>query len=422
MTAPPTSPSFAPTSVNLGSVLAPAELAAECDRLLDFGRAFPHPQGGAAWLDDDGRPDLGRPVFTFVTARMTHVYCLGHLLGRPGDADLAARGLSGLQGRLRDVENGGWLTSVDAAGAVADEKACYTHAFVVLAASSARVAGLPGADDLLEEALTVWETRFFDARHEMFVDAWDRRFDRLHPYRGVNSNMHAVEALLAATDATGDIGLRERALAIARRVALDFARPQHWRIPEHFDQDWRPQLEHNRDRPDDPFQPYGATVGHGLEWSRLLLHLEAAVGEGAPDWLLESSIGLFDRAAADGWAVDGTDGFVYTTDWEGRPVVRDRMHWVLAEGFAAASALYARTGERRYAEWAETWWAYAERHLLDRVRGSWHHQLDPDNRPIATVWPGKPDLYHAVQATLLPRLPLNLSLAAGLAAGPPARS
>ena len=127
----------------------------------------------------------------------------------------------------------------------------------------------------------------------------------------------------------------------------------------------------------------------------------------APDWLLESSIALFDRAAADGWAVDGADGFVYTTGWDGRPIVRDRMHWVVAEGFAAASALHTRTGERRYAERAETWWAYAERYLIDRERGSWHHQLDPDNRPIATVWPGKPDLYHAVQATLLPRLPLG---------------
>ena len=399
---------------------APDVLAAECDRLLDFGRAFPHPEGGAAWLDDDGRPDLGRPVFTWITARMTHVYCLGHLLGRPGDADLAAEGLSGLQGRLRDAEHGGWLTSIDDAGASPDEKACYTHAFVVLAASSARVAELPGAGDLLEEALTVWESRFFDPAYGMFVDAWDRGFARRDPYRGVNSNMHAVEALLAAADATGEVGLRERALAIARRVALDFAKPQHWRIPEHFDPHWQPQLEHNRDRPDDPFQPYGATVGHGLEWSRLLLHLEAALGDAAPDWLLESSIALFDRAAADGWAVDGADGFVYTTGWDGRPIVRDRMHWVVAEGFAAASALHTRTGERRYAERAETWWAYAERYLIDRERGSWHHQLDPDNRPIATVWPGKPDLYHAVQATLLPRLPLALSLAAALAAGPPA--
>ena len=52
-------------------------------------------------------------------------------------------------------------------------------------------------------------------------------------------------------------------------------------------------------------------------------------------------------------------------------------------------------------------------HTVDR--GSWHHELDPGNRPQASVWRGKPDLYHAVQATLLPRLPLSPSLASALA-------
>jgi sulfoquinovose isomerase len=253
----------------------------------------------------------------------------------------------------------------------------------------------------------------------MFVDAWDRSFTRLDPYRGLNANMHAVEALLAATDATGDEGPRERALGIARRVVHDFAEPQGWRLPEHYDSQWRPMLEHNAEKPADPFQPYGATVGHGLEWSRLLLHLEASLGDEAPDWLLPAAIALFDQAATDGWAVDGAEGFVYTTDWSGRPVVRDRMHWVVAEGFAAAAALRQRTGESRYAALADTWWAYAERYLIDRERGSWHHQLNAQNEVIGTVWPGKPDLYHAVQATLIPRLPLAPGLAAALAAGPP---
>jgi sulfoquinovose isomerase len=402
-----------------GSVVSADVLAAECDRLLDFGRAFGHPRGGAAWLDDEGRPDLTRPVFTWITARMTHVYCLGHLLGRSGDAELAGQGLSGLLGRLRDERSGGWFTSIDDNGDTPDEKAGYTHAFVVLAASSARIAALQGAEALLEEALDVWQERFFDREARIFVDAWDRGFTRLDPYRGMNANMHAVEALLAAADATGDEGLRERALGIARRMVHDFAEPQGWRIPEHFDPQWQPMLEHNADRPDDPFQPYGATVGHGLEWSRLLLHLEASLGEQAPDWLLPSAIALFDRAATDGWAVDGADGFVYTTDWNGRPVVRDRMHWVVAEGLAAAAALHQRTGESRYAKLAGTWWAYAEQHLIDRERGSWSHQLNPENEVIGTVWPGKPDLYHAVQATLVPRLPLAPGLAAALAAGPP---
>jgi sulfoquinovose isomerase len=391
-----------------------SRLIAECDRLLDFGRHFPHPLGGAAWLDATGQPDLSKPVYTWITARMLHVYVLGHLMGRRGDADLAAEALDGLTGRLRDKTNGGWVTSVDAAGESPDEKACYTHAFVVLAASSGAVAQLPGARDLLSEALDVWRERFFDDESGMFVDSWNRGFTELSGYRGVNANMHSVEALIAAADVTGDHAWRERALGVARRVALEFAEPCSWRIPEHFDPGWRPQLDHNRDRPDDQFQPYGATIGHGLEWSRLLLHLEASLAD-PPGWLLPAAVALFDRAVLDGWAVDGADGFVYTTDWDGRPLVHDRMHWVVAEGISAAAALQMRISDDRYADLAATWWAYAERYLFDLEHGSWHHQLDPSNHVIDTVWPGKPDLYHAVQATVIPRLPLAPSMATALA-------
>jgi sulfoquinovose isomerase len=394
--------------------ISPSALGAECNRLLDFGRHFPHPLGGAAWLDARGQPDLSKPVYTWITARMLHVYALGHLMGRAADADLAAQALDGLTGRLRDRTNGGWVTSVNDAGESPDEKACYTHAFVVLAASSGAVAGLPGARDLLTEALGVWVERFFDAEAGMFVDSWNRGFTQLNDYRGVNGNMHSVEALLAAADVTGDHLLRLRALGIARRVALEFAQPHSWRIPEHFTSSWEPMLEHSRDRPDDQFQPYGATVGHGLEWSRLLLHLEASLAD-PPEWLLPAAEALFDRAAVDGWSVDGADGFIYTTDWDGNPVVRDRLHWVVAEAIAAAAALRARTGDNRYSDLGATWWAYAERYLFDRTYGSWHHQLDASNQVIDSVWPGKPDLYHAVQATLIPRLPLAPSMATALA-------
>ena len=58
--------------------------------------------------------------------------------------------------------------------------------------------------------------------------------------------------------------------------------------------------------------------------------------------------------------------------------------------------------------------AFAERHLIDRERGGWRHELDPQNRPAARTWQGKPDVYHALQATLIPRLPLAPSLAASL--------
>jgi sulfoquinovose isomerase len=394
-------------------------LDAECGRLLRFGTQLPVPGGGAAWLRSDGTPDESAGTQTWITTRTLHVYSLGQLLGVPGANGVATAALAGLVGPLHDDPHGGWYSAVDSTGTPADGKSCYDHVFVVLAAASACFAGLDGAAALLAQSLETFDERFWDEAAGLCVDGWDTGWTQLDPYRGLNANMHAVEALLAASDATDDPQWRDRALRIATSV-VGWARAAGWRIPEHFDDAWVPQLEYNHERPDDRFKPYGATVGHALEWSRLLLQLEAAVsaaGSAAPEWLAPAAEALFDRAVSDGWAVDGADGFVYTTDWAGAPVVRDRLHWVLAEGIGAAAALHQRTGNARYAELYATWWDFAADHLIDRASGSWHHQLDPANQPTETVWRGKPDLYHAVQATLIPRLPLAPGLAKALAHG-----
>ncbi|MGH3347173.1 MAG: AGE family epimerase/isomerase [Nocardioides sp.] len=401
----------------LGSVGHAAWLEAEGDRLLDFSRAARHPAGGFAWLDDAGRPELDRPVELWITCRMTHVFSLGQLLGRPGCGALADHGLRSLEGRFRDPVHGGWYAAVDGDGPTGTEKSAYPHAFVVLAAASATCADRPGARALLDEALGVLLTRFWDDDHGMVVEEFDEAFARLDPYRGVNANMHTVEALLAASDATGDRALLDRTLRIVTRVVHDLGPRHAWRLPEHFDEAWTPLLDYNSDRPADPFRPYGATIGHGLEWARLALHLRAAIGPDAPDWLLDEAVSLFDAAVRDGWAVDGADGFVYTVDWEGRPVVRERMHWVAAEATATAAALHEATGDPAYEVWYATWWDHVAEVFLDRELGSWHHELDAANRPGAVVWKGKPDTYHAFQATLFPRLPLTPTLAAALRDG-----
>ncbi len=390
-----------------------AWLADQAGRQLDFGRGFPHPEGGAAWLDATGRADLSRPVFTWITARMAHVYSLGALSGVEGCAELADVALAGLTDRLQDAEHGGWFSSIGSDGSVDGTKAAYPTAFVVLAGASATVAGRPGAPDLLTAALEVLDSRFRTDRG-LYAERWDRTWSRLDDYRGVNANMHAVEALLAAADATGRRDLLDRALAVASRVVDDWACTHEWRVPEHFDVEWRPLPDHHRDQPDHPFEPYGATVGHGLEWSRLVLHLRAALGDEAPGWMLPAARRLFDRAVADGWAVDGHDGFVYTTDWDGTPVVRERMHWVLCEAICAAAALHEATAEAAYDEHYRVWWQHAVDHWIDPVNGSWQHQLTPDLRPSDSVWPGRPDLYHSLHAALLPPLPLHPGAAVAL--------
>jgi len=387
----------------------------ECRRLLGFGRRVIHPLGGAAWLDDDGAPDLDRPVHTWITSRTVHVFGLGALLGVEGGTPIATAALAGLRTTLHDDEHGGWFGAVDSSGApVGTAKSCYDHAFVLLAASTAVVARLPGAQALLDEATSVFDAHFWDEEAGLVIDEWDRAWTTPAPYRGLNAAMHSVEAMLAVGDATGDGAWHERAGRISEFVR-GLALAYDGRLPEHFGTDWTPDLELNRDRPDDPFKPFGATVGHGLEWSRLLLHVEASLGDAAPPGLLDTARLLFARSVSDGWHVDGAPGFVYTTDWEGTPVVRERMHWVAAEAISAAAALHRRTGEQSYADQYATWWAYAVEHLVDAERGSWHHELDAANRPQASVWPGKPDLYHAVQATLLPRLPLAPGLARAVA-------
>src|SRR5690348_12093962 len=82
----------------------------EGDRLLAFGRASRHPLG-FGWLDRSGALDTHRPFPLWITCRMTHVYALAHLMGRPGNAALVDHGLAALSGPFRDAAHGGWYTA-----------------------------------------------------------------------------------------------------------------------------------------------------------------------------------------------------------------------------------------------------------------------------------------------------------------------
>jgi len=380
-----------------------AWLGAEAVRLLEFGRGA-RVERGFGWLDAAGAPDPQQPLQLWIATRMTYVFALGHLLGVPGCGPLVDHGLRALEDTFEDREHGGWFAGIGHDGPLHTRKEAYSHAFVLLSTASAAIAGRPGAQALLERAADVVERRFWSADEGACAEAWDRDWRESEAYRGANANMHMVEAFLAAADATGDSAWADRALRVAERLIRDVAGAHEWRVVEHFDAAWTPLPEYNRDHPRDRFRPFGVTPGHGLEWSRLLLHLHAALAA-PPDWLVTAARGLFARAVEDGWQEPG--GFVYTTDFDGRPVVSDRLHWVVAEAIGAAAAL-------QHERWYRTSWDFADEHLRDRERGSWHHELDDQLRPQERTWTGKPDVYHALQATLLPRLPPAASLAGAL--------
>ena len=383
------------------------------DGLLSFGHQFPSPGGSSYYLGDDGTPWKERNRETWITSRMAHVYSIGSMLGHEGSEALADAALKGLRGELHDDQNGGWYAGLTKDNEIVPTKQCYAHAFVILAASSGVLACREGAAELLKDALALYDLRFWNEKEGLSCDTWNTEFTELDSYRGLNANMHTVEAFLAAADVTGDEKYRVRAGRIIDHV-LVWAKDNNWRIPEHFSSDWVPDLECNKDRPDDQFKPYGATPGHGIEWARLITQWALSTYKedkaGAAPYI-EAAENLYNRAVADAWNADGEPGICYTTDWNGKPVVHDRMHWTLAEAINTSSVLFHVTDNEKYAADYAEFMKYLDEKVLDHVNGSWFHQLDRENNLLETVWPGKSDIYHALQATLIPYYAPGLSIA-----------
>lgn len=404
-------------------------LQQELDGIVEFAKASKVPVG-FGYLESDGTVDLERPVELWITCRMTHVFALAHLLGYKGAKELADHGINALRKYFQDPVYGGWYSAIASTPAqdgngipVDDSKAAYAHAFVLLAANSGLAADCQGAGELLSAAIECQDENWFEKQYGRVCESWDRAFTRTEDYRGINANMHTVEAYLATSDLTDNRELLDRAVGILRFVS-EQSSAHDWRIPEHFDSQWNVLPDYNRDQPAHPFRPFGVTPGHGLEWSRLMLQARGSLierGDTPEDWMLETARALFNQGVQDSWDVDGAPGFVYTTDFAGNVVVRQRMHWVLAEAIGAATVMdkvltqidegdLELPGLRKQ---IETWWGYAKEHLIEQP-GHWVHELDDKNRPAAITWPGKPDAYHVVQMLLLPRLPVAPAFAAAL--------
>lgn len=383
------------------------------NNLLNFGHRFPSDAGSSYYLGDDGTPWKDRPRETWITCRMAHVYSIGVLLGHKGSEELVDAALKGLLGELCDKENGGWYPGITPDKKILPDKQCYAHAFVILAAASAFLIGRPHAEKLLKEALTLYDKRFWNEEEGLACDTWNTPFTVMDEYRGLNANMHTVEAFLAVADVTGDEKYRIRAGRIIEHV-IGWASANEWRIPEHFTKEWKVDLEFNKEQPADQFKPYGATPGHGIEWARLISQWAFSSYPDDTDAALpyiDAAEKLYNRAIVDAWNADGTPGIVYTTDWEGNPIVHDRMHWTLAEAINTSAVLFRATNKEKYAEEYAAFMEYLDEKVLDHENGSWFHQLDNNNNVIGTVWPGKSDIYHALQATLIPYSRTDLSIA-----------
>jgi sulfoquinovose isomerase len=383
-------------------------LMRQANRLFDFfQRNAINPAGGFYDLDGFGHPlDTDNPLRQIHgTTRMVHCFAIGSLLGRPGSDEIVDHGMRYIWEHHRDTRNGGYFWSLDNDGPRDDSKQAYGHAFVLLAASSAKLAGHPLADTVIADITQIIETRFWDDKRGAVSEEFDRNWARINDYRGQNSNMHLTEALMAAYEATGDAAYLKKAGRIAKLIIGEHAAALDYRVAEHFDENWQLDRDYLGN---EMFRPSGTTPGHWLEWSRLLIQLWLLGGK-AESWQTDAARKLFRHAINLGWD-EKYGGFFYTLDWDNQPIMREKLWWPVCEAIGAASFLTQYSRNAYFEIWYRRLWDFAANHLIDHEHSGWRPELKEDLTPTERLFVGKPDIYHALQACLIPLFPATGSI------------
>lgn len=393
---------------------------------------------GFAHLTDQGEPDPTRSIDLAVTARMAYVFSLGVLMGLPGTRRYADHAIKCMNRYFVDPVNGGMWTSIkpepDADGhgvpwddAVRD-KSQYHNAYVILGVASATVANRPAAHELLTTLLHDQERHWIEP-NGLVVDQFDEAFTQALPVRAMGTLLHTAEAYLAAAEATTDPVWLERAEAMAA-FTYRTASANNWRLPEYYDNSWRPLTGEPQGQTDGRRVYHGYVTGHALQWSRLALQIRAglrSMDRTVPDYLMEMGLELFERARVDGWRrCDGEPGFATCVDGMGEPVPGEDEHqqWVVCEGITAAASLRraylddgVTPGEVEHFEHCyRSFLDFANDYLISQP-GRWVRRLDAHNKSVVAAKSSRWDVYHAVQAMLAVRVPLWPPYASSLSRG-----
>ncbi len=375
-------------------------LAAEADRQFAFFRASLRRAGGFHTLGHDGQPLPDDTQELHTTTRLVHSYALGQLRGVAGAAEIVEHGMQYLQGHHRDKQFGGYVWALDGNGVSDGRKLAYGHVFVLLAGASALQAGHPDAGALIDDASTLLDRHFWEEEAGLYRDEWNRDWTPFSTYRGMNANMHGVEALLAAYEATGREGFLHQAGRILNFFTGRIAPEHGWRLPEHFTEHWHVDRTYSGDP---MFRPAGTTPGHSFELGRLLLQYWDLIGrpaDGAPD----RARALIERALTDAWDAE-RGGIAYTLDFDGCVANSTRYWWPVTEAIGAVAMLLKLDRRIGDEDWYRRLWTFAARNFIDREFGGWFPTADRDVASTGPSFPGKPDIYHSVQAALFPLAP-----------------
>jgi sulfoquinovose isomerase len=374
-------------------------LAHDAQHHLDFFRQSLRSDGGFDVLDNSGSIILGSTQDIHWITRMIHSYALAKAWGA-SDCDTSIdRGMHFLWSNMRDATFGGYFTSVHNGQIVDDTKLAYGHVFVLLAASSAKMIGHPDADRMLDDITGILNDRFWDEQYGLFHDEFGRDWSPISDYRGYNSNMHGIEALLAAFEATGNEIFLNRAGRIVDFFVHNIAPAYNYALPEHYTPDWKPDLEYQGNP---MFRPRGTNPGHSFELARLAIQWWDLAGRPMDDTITHAR-GLVDAALRDAWHPQG--GFAYTLKYDGGVLMPDRYWWPVTEAIGALATLIKLDPRPEDETWYRRIWHAADTLFVDHNHGGWFHEIDDAGHPCEKQFIGRPDIYHSLQADIFPLSP-----------------
>ncbi len=364
---------------------------------FDFFNASLRPDPGFFVLGYDGSPLESNVQELHTTTRLTHSFALGKLAGMPQCENLVDKGMAYLWEFHRDREHGGYLWALDGKNIHDDRKLAYGHAFVLLAGASAKLAGHPDADRLIDDVTHRLDSHYWEDDHGLFSDEYNRNWTPFSTYRGMNANMHGVEALLTAYEATGRDAYLQKAKRILDFLVYKIGAAENWRLPEHYTEDWQIDRSYSGNP---MFRPAGTTPGHSFELGRLLLQYWDLTGRPA-DASIQTAWSLVERALTDAWDNE-RGGFFYTLNFDGTPAIRDRYWWPVTEAIGVLAAFLKLGDNEDHHMWYSRLWQFADAHYIDHTHGGWFPEIDESGQPTVTQFMGKPDIYHSIQAALFP--------------------
>ncbi len=194
--------------------------------------------------------------------------------------------------------------------------------------------------------------------------------------------MHLFEALLAASDAFGDVCFFNRARDLAALFAARFFQAKEGALPEYFDEGLAPVREAGR---------FLAEPGHHYEWIWLLDRYEtvaAAMGAPADPDLKMAAAALFEFAER--YGVDPSSGLVANGLWSDGAVSHGGFRlWPQTERLKAVA-------RRRPDHVPEALEAIA-RHFASARPGLWSERIDASGQELAEPAPAT-SLYHLTAA------------------------